>query len=325
MPLLNYQYDELMRGYAQRQAENRRELAERLERIYAELPELPGLQDSITACQAQRVRAALSGESATVQELEQRLAQLTEQRSALLSSRGYTAADLDLSYSCPDCQDTGYIGAQKCHCFRQAEIDLLYHQSHLSEVLQHENFNTFSYAWYQEGEEREQVRRAVMEARLFIENFDSSFQNLLLLGAVGTGKTFLSNCIAAELLNTCHSVVYLTAFQLFDLLEKAAFGRTKDTEDIQTGYPYLFDCDLLIIDDLGTELANSFTVSQFFLCINERILRRRSTIISSNLNMEMLRNTYSERTLSRIISCYNIWQMPGSDIRLKKKLQGSAL
>ena len=85
-------------------------------------------------------------------------------------------------------------------------------------------------------------------------------------------------------------------------------------------YPYLFDCDLLIIDDLGTELPNSFTVSQFFLCINERILRKKSTLISSNLDMEALRSIYSERTLSRIISSYTIRQLPGSDIRIKKKL-----
>ena len=172
-----------------------------------------------------------------------------------------------------------------------------------------------------EGEDREIMRRCVMDARMFIENFDSSFQNLLLLGAVGTGKTFLSNCIAKELMDTCHSVVYLTAFQLFELLSRAAFGSEKQNRSYQQTYPYIFDCDLLIIDDLGTELPNSFTVSQFFLCINERILRKKSTLISSNLDMEALRNIYSERALSRIISCYTIRQLPGSDIRIKKKLK----
>ena len=121
-------------------------------------------------------------------------------------------------------------------------------------------------------------------------------------------------------MDTCHSVVYLTAFQLFDMLSKAAFGGERNTQNYQQTYPYLFDCDLLIIDDLGTELPNSFTVSQFFLCINERILRKKSTLISSNLDMEALRSIYSERTLSRIISSYTIRQLPGSDIRIKKKL-----
>ena len=252
--------------------------------------------------------------------LEERLTQLFEERAELLAEHGLSLSDLEPVYTCPDCRDTGYIGEEKCHCFLQAEIDLLYHQSHLKEILEKENFHTFSYSWY-EGEDREIMRRCVMDARMFIENFDSSFQNLLLLGAVGTGKTFLSNCIAKELMDTCHSVVYLTAFQLFELLSRAAFGSEKQNRSYQQTYPYIFDCDLLIIDDLGTELPNSFTVPQFFLCINERILRKKSTLISSNLDMEALRNIYSERALSRIISCYTIRQLPGSDIRIKKKLK----
>lgn len=316
MALMNAQYDAIMRDYALRQAKVRRELAERLTRIQEEIPELSGLDDAVTSCQVEKVRAAVTGETARLPELTERLARLSGEREALLLAHGYRPADLEPSYTCPDCRDTGYIEGRKCHCFRQAEIDLLYQQSRLRETLEKENFDTFSYAWY-EGEDREVMRRNVAEARLFIETFDDSFQNLLLLGAVGTGKTFLSNCIARELIDTCHSVVYLTAFQLFDLLSKSAFGGEREAQT----YPYILDCDLLIIDDLGTELPNSFTVSQFFLCVNERILRQRSTLISSNLDMEALRSVYSERTLSRIISCYTIRQLPGSDIRLKKELQ----
>lgn len=320
MPLINTQYDSIMRGYARRQARSRQELEERLERIHREIPELSVLEEQITACQAEKVRAAVSQNRELSAELEERLTQLFEGRAELLAEHGLSLSDLEPVYTCPDCRDTGYIGEEKCHCFLQAEIDLLYHQSHLKEILEKENFHTFSYSWY-EGEDREIMRRCVMDARMFIENFDSSFQNLLLLGAVGTGKTFLSNCIAKELMDTCHSVVYLTAFQLFELLSRAAFGSEKQNRSYQQTYPYIFDCDLLIIDDLGTELPNSFTVSQFFLCINERILRKKSTLISSNLDMEALRNIYSERALSRIISCYTIRQLPGSDIRIKKKLK----
>ena len=320
MPLINTQYDSIMRGYARRQARSRQELEERLERIHREIPERSALEEQITACQAKKVRAAVSQNREQSAELEGRLTQLFEGRAELLAEHGLSLSDLEPVYTCPDCRDTGYIGEEKCHCFLQAEIDLLYHQSHLKEILEKENFHTFSYSWY-EGEDREIMRRCVMDARMFIENFDSSFQNLLLLGAVGTGKTFLSNCIAKELMDTCHSVVYLTAFQLFELLSRAAFGSEKQNRSYQQTYPYIFDCDLLIIDDLGTELPNSFTVSQFFLCINERILRKKSTLISSNLDMEALRNIYSERALSRIISCYTIRQLPGSDIRIKKKLK----
>lgn len=320
MPLLNTQYDSIMRSYAQLQANARREQEERIQKIQQELPAFSELEAHITALQAEKVRAAIEGRREDQRALEERLSGQITRREALLASHGYNSADLEPKYHCPDCKDTGYIGEEKCHCFRQAEIDLLYHQSHLKEILERENFQTFSYSWY-EGEDLKLMKRNVMDARLFIESFDTSFQNLLLLGDVGTGKTFLSNCIAKELMDRCHSVVYLTAFQLFDLLSRAAFGSGRSKEQNQQGYPYIFDCDLLIIDDLGTELPNSFSVSQFFLCINERILRRKSTLISSNLDMEALRNTYSERTLSRIISSYTIRQLPGKDIRIKKKLQ----
>ncbi len=319
MPLTNAQYDSIMREYALRRNASRLELEERLRSIHAAIPSLAPLEDAITVCQAEKVKAAVSQNTEHLRKLEEQLGRLMEKRNALLAEHRLQPEDLEIHCICPKCRDTGYVDGKKCHCFLQAEIDLLYHQSHLKDVMEKENFQTFSYSWY-EGEDKELMRRNVAEVRLFIENFDRSFQNLLLLGAVGTGKTFLSNCIAKELMDTCHSVVYLTAFQLFDLLSKAAFGSGREAQGYQQTYPYIFDCDLLIIDDLGTELSNSFTVSQFFLCINERILRKKSTLISSNLNMESLRDIYSERTLSRIISYYTIRQLPGKDIRIKKKL-----
>ena len=165
------------------------------------------------------------------------------------------------------------------------------------------------------------MRRTVAEARLFIENFDKQFQNLLLLGAVGTGKTFLSNCIAKELMDSCHSVVYLTAFQLFDMLSKAAFGGERSAQNYQQTYPYLFDCDLLIIDDLGTELVNTFTTSQLFYVVNERLNRKKGTIISTNLPVNEMRDEFTDRVMSRIISQYQIIPLYGEDIRIRKKLE----
>ncbi len=320
MPLLNTQYDAIMRSYAHRQAQDRSKWEARLANIHQQIPKLASLEASLTSLRADKVRASIDGNQEVLLKIKEQLDILLHTRELLLQKAGYTPKDLEISYICPDCRDTGYIGAEKCHCFRQAEIDLLYHQSHLKDVLEQENFNTFSYAWY-ENEDLEIMKRHVIGAQLFIESFDQEFQNLLLLGKVGTGKTFFSNCIAKALMDTGHSVVYLTAFQLFQLLSKTVFGENHDrTEAARETYPYIFNCDLLIIDDLGTELPNSFTVSQFFLCINERILRRKSTLISSNLDMEALEHTYSDRILSRIISSYTIWQFPGSDIRIRKKL-----
>ena len=151
----------------------------------------------------------------------------------------------------------------------------------------------------------------------FVNQFDTTFANLYFFGDTGIGKTFLSNCIAKELLDLGHSVIYFTAFQLFDILSKGVFE--KDADAIAT-HQNIFDCDLLIIDDLGTELSNSFTTSQLFLCLNERILRQKSTIISTNLNMNQVADIYSERVLSRISNSYTIIKLFGDDIRLKKRI-----
>ena len=130
------------------------------------------------------------------------------------------------------------------------------------------------------------------------------------------GKTFLSHCIAHDLLESAHCVMYFSAFDLFELLADSKFSRDK-TE----GQEFVFDSDLLIIDDLGTEYTNSFIASQFFTCINERLLHRKSTIISTNLSLESLADLYTERSFSRITSSYSLLKIIGDDIRIKKKLE----
>ena len=141
---------------------------------------------------------------------------------------------------------------------------------------------------------------------------------MLIYGNTGTGKTFLSNCIAKELLDLEYSVIYFTTFELFELFEKTTFSKnTESKEDASQ----LFDCDLLIIDDLGTELTNSFTTTRLFTCLNERLLRKKSTMISTNLNLPQLADLYSERIFSRITSYYTILKMFGPDIRIEKKLR----
>ena len=138
-----------------------------------------------------------------------------------------------------------------------------------------------------------------------------------LYGSTGVGKTFLSHCIARELLKTAHCVLYFSAFDLFDKLAQNTFARKTETDP---GEDFIYDCDLLIIDDLGTELSNSFTTSQLFICLNERILRQKPTIISTNLALEDIKSIYSERTFSRISSNYTLLRLTGDDIRIQKKL-----
>ena len=324
MSLQNTQYDAIMRAYAARRTRHRKELEQRLGEIHQKIPALSELEEEMISLAAGQARSAIEGNQKAKEMQRQKWLGLAQEKEALLAIHGFSLKDLELTYDCPDCQDTGYQGNVKCHCLKQASIQYLYDQFHLKQILEKENFHTFSYSDYEE-EELAAIQRAVMDAQLFIESFGREFRNLLLLGETGTGKTFLCNCIAKELMDRCFSVVYLTAFELFDLMANAHFDRSADAAAYRQSYPYIFECDLLIIDDLGTELNNSFVSSQLFLCINERVLKQRSTIISSNLSLQALRDSYSERTLSRITSFYTIWQMPGMDIRLKKKLLENTL
>jgi len=252
---------------------------------------------------------------------------LFEEKKLLLTQAGYRADYLELSYTCPDCKDTGYIGKEKCHCFKKAIIDYMYTQSNLQEILQKENFNTFSMDYYSDSHidpltgrsSREAIQTAVRACQEFTQNFAKDGGNLLLYGDTGVGKTFLTHCVAKELLDQTFSVIYFTASQLFDIFAKKQFEKD---EDAARDYEHIYDCDLLLIDDLGTEFANGFTISQMFVCLNERLLRGKSTMISTNLSLDDLNNMYSERVFSRITSAYTVLRITGDDIRIQKKLMG---
>ena len=135
------------------------------------------------------------------------------------------------------------------------------------------------------------------------------------------GKTFLSNCIAKELLNAAFSVIYLTAIQLFDIFSHYTFENGDDAGAEDDTLSLILSCDLLIIDDLGTELSNSFTNSKLFYCLNERFMQKKSILISTNLTLDKINQVYSERIFSRLSSNFTLLKFYGEDIRIKKKLQ----
>ncbi len=324
MPLSNAQYDEIAREYDARQLSNLRAVEMRIRDAYEQIPGLREIDDAIASCSVARARELLDGNADALLNLRRQLEAYRRKKESLLSEHGLSTDDFKPVYTCSDCKDTGYVSGKRCHCFRQAAINLVYTQSNLKEILKKENFDTFSFAYYSDTEINPATGRsslatakdAVAKCRHFIDTFDTAFLNLYLYGDTGTGKTFLSNCTAKELMDRGHSVIYFTAFQLFDILSRGVFRR--DADAVET-HRNIFDCDLLIIDDLGTELANSFTASQLFLCINERILRRKSTVISTNLGMNQLADIYSERVLSRISSSYTLIKLFGADIRILKR------
>lgn len=325
--LTNSQYDEIIREYNKKQLANMHDLNRRKNEAYGSSSAFQEIDDRISSLSVKKARnVLLAGEEASIDSLKESIQVLSNERAALLASLGYPADFLDMHYHCVNCQDTGYVDNKKCYCFKQAAIEMLYTQSNMKEILEVENFDHFSYEYYSPAitdpstalSSLESMTETVAICKNFVQQFDSEYHNLFLYGATGVGKTFLSNCIAKELIDTYHSVIYFTAFQLFDLLAKNTFSKENDTDDF---YEYVFECDLLIIDDLGTELTNSFVSSQLFLCLNERILRKKSTIISTNLPIDIFIETYSERVFSRISTYYTIRKLFGDDIRIQKSIR----
>ena len=317
MALTNAQYDTIIQGYNRRRLDSRKLLEERTREIYDKLPEYKNLDELTATLSVQQGKKNILGESNALDELKDILEYLNRQKKLILTGAGYSVNYLDPVYTCSYCKDTGFIDGEKCHCFKQAMLNMLYEQSNIREVLLNESFDDISYA-YQQGEDLTRLQNAVAKARNFTENFDLDYQNLLFYGTVGTGKSFLSNCIANALIEKGHSVIYFSAGDLFAKLSEFAFR--KNGKDSGTNpYEDIYNCDLLVLDDLGTELTNSFVVSQLFTCLNERHLRRKSTVISTNLPLEDLRDRYSDRIFSRIISNYDICKLSGQDVRIYKK------
>lgn len=325
MALSNSQYDAIMREYGRQQLENQHQLEARRNEIYRVIPAVRELEAEIAGRSVAGAKRLLAGDTGALAELREELADLREQKAILIRAKGYPEDYLTLHYRCPDCEDTGWRQGRKCHCFLRAQMKLLYAQSNLDHVLDQENFSRLLYDYYDSSEiipelgltNADYMRRVVTGCREFAADFDRKKENLLFTGSTGVGKTFLTNCIAKELIDSGHSVIYLSAGDLFEVFSRNKFDY--DTpEDMRDTYRYILDCDLLIIDDLGTELNNSFTSSQLFYCINERMNMSRSTIISTNLSLKQLRDSYTDRVTSRIMR-YRIIPLYGRDIRVLKR------
>ncbi len=316
-----------MRMYDQIRFRNRREQDLRFQEIAQTVPAYADLETQISRLYAKRARQAVTGSASGADEIRTQISDCRRRQQELLASAGYPPDYLELTYDCPDCKDTGFIGDEKCHCFKRAVVELLYDQSGLKDILQKENFDTFREDYYDDQADRvlgisprENIRNVVAVCRRFIRDFDTKGGNLLFYGDTGVGKTFLTNCIAKEMLDTSHTVIYLTAFRLVEILEDTTFGSDDDDDYSENMMDYILDCDLLIIDDLGTELNNTFVTSKLFYCINERLVREKSTIISTNLSLQELQDAYTERIFSRLVSGFEILKILGDDIRVRRSI-----
>ncbi|MBU3193371.1 ATP-binding protein [Clostridium algidicarnis] len=253
--------------------------------------------------------------------LKSSITDLRVKKSEMLVTLGYSLNYLNLNYRCPKCKDTGFIGASKCTCYKQKLIQLHYKDSQLQELTRTNNFKSFDFNLYPThkiGNEKDTPRKNIEKiydrSLAYIDNFKSHSDNLLFYGNSGTGKTFLSTCIAKELLDKGYLVVYKTSDELIKDLRDLKFNSNKILEEL------IFNCDLLVIDDLGSESITDFTRAELFNLLNKRLLTKKRMIISTNLTLEQLLQQYSERITSRLLGNFDINKFYCEDIRVSKNL-----
>ena len=319
MGLSNAQLDAILREYDRQQLQHQYELNKRFDEVYAKIPEYRALEESIPTISFSYTQKYIDGDKTAKTELKKELDAIVQKKQALLLQNGFPKNYLEMQYSCELCKDTGYVERQKCSCLQNKIFSALYDQSNIANFLQTNNFKHLSEEYYS-GSDLENFRDAVSFCHDMVDHFEHKKENILFYGNVGVGKSFLSCCIAKELLDKGYSVLYFSSAQLFDLLASSTFDKDSK-ENLYTTKEDIYNCDLVVIDDLGTELINSFVSSSLFALLNERLLCNKSTIISTNLSLKDLRDLYSDRIFSRISTNYKLCKLSGPDIRIKKQFQ----
>lgn len=320
----------------EREYEIRRNMADKnyrelKENIYTENPRLKEIEMEISKCGIKAARLSISAntneKNEIGNELKSRISFLKDEKEKILASLNI---DLKPKYRCEKCNDTGYIkengSTRMCPCFKQELINESYSKSNLYKLKEESfdkvNLNLFSdeasiIKYKTEVSPRENMKKIIELSRSFIENFDSPMQkNLLFTGTPGVGKTFMSSCIANEIINKDYTVLYQTSSLLLNSIFDYKFNKAEKSKEL---YDSLFSVNLLVIDDLGTENLTAAKFEELFTIINSRLITPGTkTIISTNLSLEELAKTYDHRIISRLMGNFNIIRFYGDDIRLKK-------
>lgn len=327
----------LLLEYEQKKRRAELALEQRKEELYAKFPRLQEIEAELNCVAINTAKSILKGDSSSLDNLNSKVTELKAEKEKILKKNNITNTYLEPYYECCVCKDTGYIQGENsasslCSCLKQKLLDISYNKSNISN-LSKENFETFNFNIFSDKPEPEKYginlspRQNMLTIKSkcieFIENFDNpDTHNLLFTGNTGLGKTFMSNCIANELIKKGKNVLYQTAPVLLETVIDNKMNKYK-TSTQNDFYKNVLESDLLIIDDLGTECLNSMKLSELFTILNTRLLNLNNkvtkTIISTNLNINNIFKNYEERIGSRIAGFYDIYYFFGDDLRFKQK------
>ena len=327
----------LLLEYDQKKRRAEFDLERRKQELYVKFPRLEEIETELNNFAINTAKNILKGSFSSIDSLNIKVAGLKTEKEKLLKTNKIPSDFLKPHYECALCNDTGYVqfensGSSLCSCLKQKLLDISYNKSNISN-LGKENFETFNPNIFSDKPEPEKYKINISprqnmisiksKCTEFIENFDNpETDNLLFTGNTGLGKTFMSNCIANELIKKGKNVLYQTAPVLLETVidNKMSKYKTSSQDDF---YKNVLECDLLIIDDLGTECLNSMKLSELFTILNTRLLNLNNkvtkTIISTNLNINNIFKCYGERIGSRIAGFYDIYYFFGDDLRFKNK------
>lgn len=317
---------EILSEYERKKEWQERDKQRRIDEVYKKIPKIEKIDEEIVKTGIDMSRHIINNPNGyldVVKKTKEKLESLKMEKAYLLTESNIQPDYMEMRYFCDSCKDSGYLdNGEKCHCFKQALVMRAYKMSNLENVLKKENFQTFDINVFKdepfEGERmtpRQNMIDIVGVAEGFINNFEeNNGENLIFYGTTGLGKTFLCNCIAKVLLDKNKIVIYQTAFTILDILERRRFGKDKnDLNDFK--YNLLFEADLLIVDDLGTEVSNTFTNAEIFNIVNTRLISGKKTIISTNLTPKEITEIYTDRVFSRILDKFIPLKFFGKDLR----------
>ena len=298
---------------------------DRLEQeIYEKIPEIKEIDRMLSGVNAKIAQAAVSGGDVAllISEIRTENERMQGEKIKLLKKHGYPEDYLEPKYGCTTCSDSGYIDGKICRCFEKKLKEEAYKESNLPLVMAENSFENVNLDYYSDEGEQPTPRMRMMAilkvCRRYAENFGENSENLLMCGGTGLGKTLMSSCIAKKVLESGASVYYQPAYRIFQLFEEYKFEDSrKDALKVQIDD--IFGSDLLIIDDLGTELATSYTAEVLFDLLNTRINNRKKMIINTNLDYDKLETIYSPRITSRLSGEFRHLEFVGDDIRALKK------
>lgn len=316
---------EILKIYDRIREDEAKALQLRKTEISEKLPKIIELDNQIQKLSLQMAVAILKSNDGekTSNQYKEAITDLRIKKGEMLVQNGYDTEYLSLHYHCSKCKDTGFIGATKCSCYKQKLIRLYYKNSELENTITFNNFDNFDLSLFSShklGDEKFSPRKN-MENNLeyilkdYLPNFSNISTNLLFYGNPGSGKTYLSYCIAKAVLDLGYLVVYKTSDELIKNLREIRFNNDPSLESL------LLECDLLIIDDLGAEHLNEFAVTELFNIINKKILAKKKMLISTNLTLPGITKQYSERIASRLIGEFKLCKFYSEDIRIKKNLE----